>query len=143
MLWLENIYRLTTERQVERALRICLAQSEALRTCQEIRPDVGQASMPRRVLSELPDYWCVLINHKMSSRVRIKLLVSLPTFSLSSPHTHCPALCIIKARGITSHLLTPLQRSSLRHCLSRSQECGQKKSKLYEVGFPKAFVSKA
>lgn len=100
---------LTTERRAEQALRICPAQSEALRTGQEIRPDVGQASMPRRVLSEPPDHLCVLINHKMSPRGRTKLLVSLLTSSLSSPHSQYPTLCITKAPGITSHPLTPLQ----------------------------------
>lgn len=95
-------YLQTDHREAGGALRICLAQPEALGTCQEIRPDVGQASMPRRVLSELPDHLCVLINHTVSPRGRIKLLVSLPAFSPSS-RTHCPVLCIIKTRGITSH----------------------------------------
>lgn len=129
-------------REAGGALRICLAQPETLSTCQEIRPDVGPASMPRRVLSELPDHLCVLINHKMSPRGRIKLLASLPTLSLSSPHTHCPTLCIIKAQGITSHLLTPVEQSpSLPQQEPRMRT--KKKSQNYmRLGFQKLSSAK-
>lgn len=47
MLQLENIHRLTTDKEAGGAPRRCLGRPEAW---QEIRPDVGQASMPERIL---------------------------------------------------------------------------------------------